>query len=164
MKKLLKFNNFLNEKYVEDPEYRIRKFFEELKKNILFWFEEGSFSVEGTELYDIVIETTNNIDKYLKVDFIDSNFYYQIIFIVTLQEVEEEVLDECHIKLKRYDIETSQLLREISEDVEIKSLNEDTVLELFAKIDEVSDSILGEEEDEGTLSDDDTELEDTDIA
>jgi len=164
MKKLLKFNNFLNEKYVEDPEYRIRKFFEELKKNILFWFEEGSFSVEGTELYDIVIETTNNIDKYLKVDFIDSNFYYQIIFIVTLQEVEEEVLDECHIKLKRYDIETSQLLREISEDVEIKSLNEDTVLELFAKMDEVSDSILGEEEDEGTLSDDDTELEDTDIA
>ena len=164
MKKLLKFNNFLNEKYVEDPEYRIRKFFEELKKNILFWFEEGSFSVEGTELYDIVIETTNNIDKYLKVDFIDSNFYYQIIFIVTLQEVEEEVLDECHIKLKRYDIETSQLLREISEDVEIKSLNEDTVLELFAKMDEVSESILGEEEDEGTLSDDDTELEDTDIA
>ena len=30
-------------------------------------------------------------------------------------------------------------------------------------MDEVSDSILGEEEDEGTLSDDDTDLEDTDI-
>lgn len=163
MKKLLKFNTFLNEKYVEDPEYRIRKFFDELEKNIKFWFSEGSFSVEGTELYDIVIETTNNIEKYLKVDFIDSNFYYQIIFIITLQEVEEEVLDECHIKLKRYDIETSELLREISEDIAIKELDEDAVLELFAKMDEVSDSIMGEEEDEGTLSDEDSDLEDTDI-
>jgi hypothetical protein len=164
MKKILNFKNFLNEKYVEDPEYRIRKFFEELEKNIKFWFDEGSFSVEGTELYNIDIETTNNIEKYLKFDFIDSNFYYQVIFIVTLQEVEEEVLDECHIKLKRYDIETSQLLREVSEDVAIKDISEDTLIELFAKMDEVSDSILGEEEDEGTLSDDDTELEDTDIA
>jgi len=163
MKKLLNFNTFLNEKYIEDPEYRIRKFFDELEKNIKFWFSEGSFAVEGTELYDIVIETTNNIEKYLKVDFMDSNFYYQIIFIVTLQEVEEEVLDECHIKLKRYDIDTSELLREISEDVDIKTLSEDTVLELFAKMDEVSDSIMGEEEDEGTLSDEDSDLEDTDI-
>ena len=163
MKKVLDYNKFVNEKYMEDPEYRIRKFFEELKKNIKFWFEEGSFGANGAELIDIDIETTNNIEKYLKMDFIDSEFYYQIIFIVTLQEVEEENLDECHIKLKRYDLEQSELLREIGEDVDIKEVNEKTVLELFAKMDEVSDSIIGEEEDEATLSDDDTDLEDTDI-
>jgi len=162
MKKLLNYTKFLNEKYVEDPEYRIRKFFVELEKNIKFWFSEGSFSID-TELYDIEIETTNNIEKYLKFDFQDDNFYYQVIVIVTLQEVEEEVLDECHIKLKRYDIEGGELLREIGEDVPIKELSEDTILELFGKMDEVSDSILGEEEDEGTLSDDDTDLEDTDV-
>lgn len=163
MKKILNFSKFLNEKYQEDPEYRIRRFFEELEKNIKFWFEEGSFAANDAELYDIDIETTNNIEKYLKMDFRDSEFYYQIIFIVTLQEVEEENLDECHIKLKRYDIETSDLLREVSEDVEIKDINEDTILELFVKLDEVSDSILGDEEDEETLSDEDTDLEDTDI-
>ena len=163
MKKILSFDKFLNEKYLEDPEYRIRKFFEELEKNIKFWFDEGSFAANGAELIDIDIETTNNIEKYLKMDFIDSEFYYQIIFIVTLQEVEEENLDECHIKLKRYDLEQSDLLREIGEDVDIKDVNEETVLELFAKMDEVSDSIIGEEEDEATLSDEDTDLEDTDI-
>ena len=163
MKKVLNYNKFVNEKYMEDPEYRIRKFFEELKKNIKFWFEEGSFAANGAELIDIDIETTNNIEKYLKMDFIDSEFYYQIIFIVTLQEVEEENLDECHIKLKRYDLEQSELLREIGEDVDIKEVKEETVLELFAKMDEVSDSIIGEEEDEATLSDEDTDLEDTDI-
>lgn len=162
MKKVLNYSNFLSEKYQEDPEYRIRKFFEELEKNIRFWFDEGSLSID-TELYDIKIQTTNNVEKYLVLDFQDENYYYQIIFIVTLQEVEEEVLDECFIKLKRYDIETSDLLREVSEEVEIKNLNEDTILELLVKMDEVSDSIMGEEEDEQTLSDEDTDLEDTDI-
>ena len=163
MKKILGYNTFINEKYQEDPEYRIRKFFDELKKNIKFWFDEGSFAANGAELMDIDIETTNNIEKYLKMDFIDSEYYYQIIFIVTLQEVEEDNLDECHIKVKRYDLESSELLRELGEDVDIKDVKEDTVLELFGKLDEVSDSILGEEEDEGTLSDDDTDLEDTDV-
>ena len=35
------------------------------------------------------------------MDFLDSEYYYQIIFIVTLQEVEEDVLDECYIKVKK---------------------------------------------------------------
>jgi hypothetical protein len=162
MKKILNYNNFLNEKYQEDPEYRIRRFFDELEKNIKFWFDEGSLSID-TELYDINIETTNNIEKYLKFDFQDESFYYQVIFVITLQEVEEDTLDECHIKLKRYDIETSDLLREVDEDVDIKDLNENTILELIAKMDEVSDSMLGDDEDEETLSDEDTNLEDTDI-
>jgi hypothetical protein len=162
MKKILNYNNFLNEKYQDDPEYRIRRFFDELEKNIKFWFDEGSLSID-TELYDINIETTNNIEKYLKFDFQDESFYYQVIFVITLQEVEEDTLDECHIKLKRYDIETSDLLREVDEDVDIKDLNENTILELIAKMDEVSDSMLGDDEDEETLSDEDTNLEDTDI-
>ena len=157
MEKILKFNHFLNEKYVEDPEYRIRKFFDELKKNIKFWFSEGSLSID-TELFDIDIETTNNIEKYLKFDFQDDDFYYQIIFIITLQEVEEDVLDECHIKLKRYDINTGDLIREIGEDIKVKEINEDSVLELFVKLDETSD-----DDNSNILSDDNTDLEDTDI-
>ena len=47
------------------------------------------------------------------------------------------------LKSKRYDLETSELIREIGEDVDIKDVSEDTVLELFGKLDEVSDSIIG---------------------
>lgn len=164
MKKILNFEKFLNEKYQDDPEYRIRKFFEELKKNIIYWFNEGSFSTQDAQLYDIKIETTDNMEKYLMFDFQDSEFYYQIIFIVTLQEVEEDNLDEVHIKLKRYDLESSNLLREVNKDIEIKELNEDVVLELFAKLDEESDSMIEiDDETENALSDKDTDLEDTDV-
>ena len=69
MKKVLGYNTFINEKYMEDPEYRIRKFFEELEKNIKFWFDEGSFAANGAELMDINIETTNNIENIFKNGF-----------------------------------------------------------------------------------------------
>jgi hypothetical protein len=75
MKLILSYNKFLNEKYEEDPEYRIRKFFVELEKNIRYWFSEGSFAASEAELYDIDIETTNNVEKYLKFDFQDTEFY-----------------------------------------------------------------------------------------
>jgi len=166
MKKILNFNNFLNEKYQDDPEYRIRQFFTELEKNIRFWFSEGTFAAQDAQLYDIKIETTDNLEKHLMFDFQDTEYYYQMIFIVTLQEVEEDTLDECHIKLKRYDIETSELIREVHEDVEIMELNEDVVLELFTKLDEESDTIIEieekeeeEEEFDNTLPDDNTDLE-----
>ena len=163
MKKLLNFNSFINEKYEEDPEFRIKKFFDELEKNIKFWFDEGSFAANDAQLYDIKQNTSNNIEKYLMFDFQDEEFYYQVIFVVTLQEVEEDTLDDCHITVKKYDAENSELLRQLSKDVDIKELDEDTILELFAKLDEESDSMLGDDENEETLSDDDSELDDTDM-
>lgn len=169
MKSILNYNNFLNEKYMEDPEYRIKKFFTELQKNINFWFTEGSFSQQETELYDVKISSSAGIEKTLTFDFIDTQYYYQVIFIITLQEVEEDVLDECHIKVKRYDIDTSELLREIGKDVPVKEIDEDKILELFGELDEKSDTILvdeqgkDDEEDMDSLPDDETDLEDTDV-
>lgn len=163
MKIISTYTNFLNEKYQEDPEVRIKKFFTELEKNINYWFEEGSFGANESELIDIDIKTNNNIEKYLKADFIDKECYYQMIFIVTLEEVEEDVLKECHIKIKRYDLEQSTLIREIGKDINIKDINEDSVLNLFTELDEESKSMLDDEEDGVILDDDDTNLEDTDI-
>lgn len=161
--KILKYHNFLNEKYSEDPEYRIKVFFDELEKNIKYWFTEGSFAANETELYDIKKATSNNVEKSLIFDFQDNEYYYQIIVISTLEEVDEDLLDECFIKVKKYDIDSSELLREIGEDVKIKELNEDKIFELIAKLDEKSDSILGEDENDETLSDEDSELDDTNL-
>ena len=139
--KILKFETFkLNEAYEEDPEFRIKKYFIELEKDIRMWFEEGSFSLNGVQLYDIKTNTTNNLDKYLTFDFQDENFYYQIIVIVSLQEVSEDTLKECYIKVKRYDIETSELLKQSSESVMVDDLNEDKIIELIDNLDNESEN------------------------
>lgn len=167
MKTLLTYNNFLNEKYQEEPSHRIRKFLEELEKNIKFWFEDGSFAASGSELVDVKIDTLNSLEKTLKADFLSSDFYHQIIFVLTLEEVEEDILDECHIKIKRYDLDQSSLIREISDNIKVKDINEDSVLDIFTKLDDASVSILDDAESGSgnvdSLSDDETDLEDTDI-
>ena len=165
MKNVLGYSKFkelrLNEKYEEDPEYRIKKFFDKLTKSIKVWFTEGSLS-KNTQMYDIDVSTSNNVDKTLILDFQDSNYYYQVIFIVSLEEVSEDTLNECYIKVKRYDINTSELLHEIDESVMVRDLNENKLLEIFSKLDEETKPKL---DDEGNLdtSEEDINLENTDI-
>ena len=137
MANILKYNQFtrLNEAYEEDPEFRIKKYFDELKEKLYEWFNAGSLS-NNTELYDIKYNTTNNLDKYLTVDFKDDKYYYQIIFIISLQEVDVDNLNECYIKVKRYDEDSMKLLKQKNKSIMISNLDEDAILEIISNLDD----------------------------
>lgn len=138
MKNILDFSKFnkIDENYEEDPEYQIKKFFNELTKNIHKWFDDGSFSGEDIMLYDIKINTTNNTDKYLTFDFQDSNFYYLVEIIITLKEVGEDSLQDCFVKIKRYGLENSTLLTEVDKNVIVDELDDEKIAEMIAEMDD----------------------------
>ena len=162
MNRVLKFHAFLNEIYEENPDYRIKSFFEELEKNIKDWFENGTFAANGAVLGDIKRSLADAIDKNLIFEFNDEEFYYQVIIILSLKEVGEELLDECYVKVKKYDGTDMTLLRSLADDVKVSDLNEDKILELISKLDEESASIENREG-EVSVSDEDTDLEDTSV-
>lgn len=162
MSRIKKFNDFLNEKYEESPDFRIKSFFEELEKNIRNWFIEGTLAANGAELGKIERSLANAIDKNLIFEFSDEEFFYQVYVILSLQDVGVDVLDECYVKVKKYDAGDMTLLRTLAEDVKVSDLNEDKILELFAKLDEESSSVEIED-DEVSVSDEDTDLEDTSL-
>ena len=162
MSRVLKFHAFLNEKYEENPDFRIKSFFEELEKNIKDWFENGTFAANKVQLGEIKRSLADAIDKNLIFEFNDEEFFYQVIIILSLQEVEEDLLDECYIKIKKYDLADMTLLRSLADDVKVKDLNEDKILELISKLDEESASIENREG-EVSVSDEDTDLEDTSV-
>jgi hypothetical protein len=164
MSRVKSFNEFLNEKYEENPDYRIKQFFVELEKNIRNWFTEGTLGANGAELGKIERSLANAIDKNLIFEFSDTEFFYQVYVIVSLQEVGEEILDECFVKVKKYDIESMSLLRTLGEDVKCSDLNEDKILELFAKLDEEGGEVKEDEEGELEVDEEDTDLEDTSLA
>lgn len=155
MKKIFKYSEFLNEKYIEAPEYRIDVFFKELKKNITEWFTNGSLAANNAILGDINISELNNVDKNLIFDFDDDQYHYQVYVIISLQDVTEEELTDCYIKVKKY--EGDELLRTLGKDVDVRDINEDKILELFAELDEET----SEEATTDTLPDSDSDLEDT---
>jgi hypothetical protein len=160
MKIIKLYNSFVNEKYEENPDFRIKSFFDELSKNIREWFTNGTFAANGAELSDIKISTLNDIDKNLIFDFTDKEFYYQVFVIISIQEVDKEQLEDCYIKVKKYDDE-GKLIRMMGKDLKVKDIDEDKIVQLFSDMDEKSASVLdGSPE---TLSDEDTNLEDTSI-
>jgi len=161
MTKILNFDKFLNEKYMETPEHRIKLCFDQLEKNIRHWFEKGTLSTQKAELVDIKRSTLTEIDKNLIFDFLVDDFYYQVYVIISLQDVTEEELTDCYVKVKKYNGD-GVLLRRLGKDVPLSELNEDKILELFAELDEKSDSI--KDEAPSVLSDEDTDLEDTSIS
>lgn len=160
MSKIFKYEQFINEKYESNPEYRIKSFFDELEKNIREWFNTGS--LKTTILGDIKRALTNSMEKNLIFEFSDDKFYYQVYIIISLQNVEEDNLGDCYVKVKKYDGAELKLLRVLGEDVSVKNLNEDTILKLFAKLDDESSS-LDIEQGNVTISDEDSDLEDTDL-
>ncbi len=162
MAKIVKYKDFINEKYEESPEFRIKSFFTELEKNIRDWFDEGTFAINGAVLGDIKRSLTHAIEKNLIFEFNDEEFYYQIYVIISIQDVSEDELDECYVKIKKYDVGSMKLLRSLGEDISVSDLNEDTILELIANLDDESSSV----EIEGgkvTLSDEESDLEDTSL-
>jgi hypothetical protein len=162
MKRISKYQEFINEKYEEDPEFRIKSFFVELEKNIRNWFDEGTLGANGAELGEIKRALTHSIEKNLIFDFTDDEFYYQVYIIMSIQDVGEDKLDECYVKVKKYDAAEMTLLRTYGEDVQVSDLNEDKILELFSKLDDESTS-LEEEEGDVSVSDEDSDLEDTSL-
>lgn len=162
MARVLKYQAFLNEKYEENPEFRIKSFFVELEKNIRNWFESGS--LKNAELGKIERSLTHATDKNLIFEFNDEEFFYQVYVIISITDVEDEdKLGDCYIKVKKYDATDMTLLRSLGEDVEVSDINEDKILELFSKLDEESQSVEEDEEGEVTVSDEDSDLEDTSL-
>lgn len=162
MTKIISFKEFINEKYEESPEFRIKSFFTELEKNIRDWFDEGTFFINGAVLGDIKRSLTHAIEKNLIFEFNDEEYYYQIYVIISIQDVTEDDLDECYIKIKKYDVDTMKLLRSLGEDVMVSDINEDKILELISKLDDES-STVDIEGGQVTLSDEESDLEDTSL-
>jgi hypothetical protein len=149
---------------MEDPEFRINSFFTELIKNINYWFEEGSFAADDTiELLDIKKNTSGNVDKVLEFDFQDEEYYYQVFITISLKNINEDEMEECYIVVKKYDLKTETLIRRMGKDAEIKDIDEDLIFQLLVDIDEESETALGDSEPD-TLSDEDTDLEDTSLS
>jgi hypothetical protein len=158
MSRVKSYQQFINEKYEENPDFRIKSFFEELEKQIRQWFTDGQLGASGAELGKMERSLANAIDKNLIFEFNDDEYFYQVYVIVSLKEVGEEILDECYVKVKRYELESMTLLRTLAEDVQVSDLNEDKLVELIAKLDEEggeTEVAQGE-----VVSDEDTDLED----
>jgi len=126
------------EEYVESADYIISVFFKELEVQVKKWFDGGSLGASGCQLVQITNnEIMNPMQKYQMVEFLSPENYFQIMFIVRVDEfTDDNEIDKVHLKIKKYtDNETQQLERELVEEIDVEDVKEDFIIDKISELD-----------------------------
>ncbi|NPV12903.1 MAG: hypothetical protein HPY57_14120 [Ignavibacteria bacterium] len=134
----------LYEEYVNSASNRISTLLNNMVKMFKETFE-GKNDVLGEKELEVVtlvdVERSTSYDEFEKniiLNFTDNEFYYQVIFIVKLDDVKNnDPITKAYMKIKLYDNETSEMLREWQGNLDIKQSTEDEINEegrFFVKV------------------------------
>ncbi len=105
-----------------------------------------SFSELGLVLQSSEISKYSTIYDNLVVKFSDSDFLYNLYVTIPLDEAVSDddgkkKIEKCYVKFKKYDLDTFDLIGQITRNIEIKKLDEDYIVELKIDLDEEFDQI-----------------------
>jgi len=140
----------LFEDYINSSTNRIHT----LLKNMVKMFQEifnGETKALSEEelntLYLVELEgsfESDPFEKNLIMNFSDNVYYYQVIFIIKVEDVKDnEPIENSYMKMKIYDTEGGKLLREWQSNLKIKECTDEEINEegrFFVKVKEVEKS------------------------
>lgn len=130
----------LYEEFLESADYVIKTFFQELETEVKDWFTNGSLAAQNCQLDETETDLFNPMQKYLIVKFIslDDNYFYHLIYIVRVDELNQEdnQIQKIHLKIKRYENnDQSKLVSELLDEIDIEDANKEDFI--IGKIDEL---------------------------
>lgn len=107
--------------------------------------EKMSFEDLGVRLESSEISKFSKMYDSLTVKFSDDSNTYTLIIMIDMKEAtpkdpnKDFTIDDikkCYIKFKKYDLDTFEVIGQISKNVEVKSIDEDFLIDLKIEIDE----------------------------
>lgn len=173
--KILKYTDFLNEEFNDQPESYIETLLNQIKRKIdkMFDFQEsgegeedrpdeekslknakkeGSGKESGMTFRDLGVRLeSSEISKYSKqydnltVKFSDDNSTYNLFIMIELKEAMPkdpnadfsiDDIEKCYIKFKKYDIDSFEVLGQITKNIKIKDIDENFLIDLKIELDE----------------------------
>ena len=149
------------EDFIEKPENQIIKLFNELSKNINYWFNNDAGVFKSNNLIDLKRNnfengTTGNLILTFDNNSNDS-YTYIIIFQIGLDMFVDNIIDKIYIEIKKYDADMN-LERSINENIPLQNLKSNYILDMISKMNDKSTSINNDNKNQ--LSDDDADLSD----
>lgn len=117
--------------------------------------EENKLTLKdlGVKLESSEISKYSKLYDSLTVKFSDDESFYSLIIIIDLKEgipkdpnkdFSANDISKCYIKFKKYDIDTFDIIGQLTKNVEIKKINEDFLINLKIELDDE----FGDREDE----------------
>lgn len=87
----------LFEEFMNDA-YEMQSILDKLQKRIDYWFQNGEFSMRSNQLSMEPSKSPTSSKKSIITNFADSDFYYQLIVRMNIED-----LEHCEVILKKYD-------------------------------------------------------------
>lgn len=122
--------------------------------------ESGKVKSDSITFKDLGVELeSSEISKYSKqydnltVKFKDDNAWYNLLIVIDLKEAlpknpkddfSHEDIEKCYIKFKKYDLNTDEVIGQLTKNVKIKNIDEEFLINLKIELDEK----FGEESEE----------------
>lgn len=105
-----------------------------------------SFSELGLVIQSSEISKFSSMYDNLVVKFSDDEFLYNLYVTIPLEEAVSDddgkrKIKKCYIKFKKYDLETFDLIGQITRNTEIEKIDEDYIVELKIDLDEEFDQV-----------------------
>lgn len=141
--KMFDFQETIDQNDQDSPE-RIKK----IKKSDKMTFEDLGVRLESSE-----ISKYSKLYDSLTVKFSDDNNTYALIIMIDIKEgipkdkekdFEINDIDKCYIKFKKYDLDTFEVIGQLSKNVEFNKIDEDFLIDLKIELDDK----FGDEEEE----------------
>jgi len=110
------------------------------KKSSKMTFKDLNVRVESSE----VSKYSKSFDSFT-IKFSDDSYTYALIIMIDIKEAlpkEEDEdfsandIEKAYIKFKKYDLDTFEILGQISKNVKLKDINEDFLIDLKIELDE----------------------------
>jgi hypothetical protein len=90
----------------------------------------GENDIKSIGLVEIDKSITNDaVEKNIRLEFFDNELFYQIFFIVKLDDVEKDKVKTAYLKIKVYNADKITLLREVSKNVELEEATSEQINE-----------------------------------
>lgn len=151
-KKIDKMFDYQNEEGDKSVEKSINKAKEEGKsKSGELTFKDLGVTLESSEISKYSKQYDN-----LTVKFRDDDAWYNLLIVIELKEAlpkdpnkdfSHEDIEKCYIKFKKYDLDTDEVVGQLTKNVKIKNIDEEFLINLKIELDEM----FGEEGEEFSI-------------
>jgi hypothetical protein len=104
-----------------------------------------SFQDLGVRLESSEVSKYSKTNDSLTVKFSDDSHTYTLIIMIDLKEAipkdpqkdfDIDQIEKCYIKFKKYDLDTFEVIGQITKNAEIKKIDEDFIINLKLELDE----------------------------
>ncbi len=139
--KMFEFQEYEDEESEENSEERtIKKAKSESKDKSKMSLRDMGVRLESSE-----ISKYSKLYDNLNVKFSDPDAWYNLYIAIDLKDAlpkdatkdyQYEDIEKCYIKFKKYDLDTNDVVGQITKNVEIKKIDEDFLIDLKIEIDD----------------------------